>query len=73
VFTGDDVAEEFGVNKSSYEAVELPKIKAYQAREAAIRSAACMCTPCCVLTRQMRTAHAQLMRAGAVQRTGRAR
>jgi hypothetical protein len=32
VFTGDDVAEEYGVNKSSYEAVVLPNIRAYQAR-----------------------------------------
>ncbi len=32
IFTGDDVAEEYGVNKSSYEAVVLPNIRAYQAR-----------------------------------------
>jgi len=36
IFTGDDIAEEFGVNKSSYEAVVLPNIKAYQARARAL-------------------------------------
>lgn len=30
--TGDDVTEEYGVNKSSYEAVLLPSIRAYQVR-----------------------------------------
>ena len=30
VITGDEVAEEYGVNKSSYDPVTLPNIKAYQ-------------------------------------------
>jgi hypothetical protein len=41
VFTGDDVAEEYGVNKSSYEAVVLPNIRAYQARIAHALSMLC--------------------------------
>lgn len=31
-FTGDDVVEQFGVVKGSYDAVPLPKIKAYTVR-----------------------------------------
>jgi hypothetical protein len=36
IYTGDDIAEEFGVEKSSYDAVVLPGIKAYQARRSPV-------------------------------------
>ena len=29
VFTADSMAEQFGVNKDTYDAVELPRINAY--------------------------------------------
>ena len=32
VITGDEVADEYGVNKSSYDPVTLPNIKAYHVR-----------------------------------------
>lgn len=38
VYTGDDIAEEFGVNPSSYEHIKLPNIRAYQARRGVARS-----------------------------------